>query len=358
MTSVPSAVPPWPLVRPWPVGMLETSFPNTGARVMLFVAGPPTEGPGHVVSTELRERIRYHHDIDKDNVKYFKRPSKFYDAIAKRAAKIFEKDDDGLLNVGFNATLDVQCRTEIKVSGLIGHAVSANKKSASVGETEIGISQTLAWKLCSISPKTAVGIYFEVVTPGDTPLQPGSRGLIKKRTPIPDSASPNLLHEGCQPINKRTGVHSHPAMKRQLQTGGEGDVVAESAGAPTHPHRAPGGLSSQDSPMFIALTADDAFQTPADTRSTRSMASSNNARRCPTAVCTSLSYTNYLSSPCPSRPDFQPDDEHRRRHRHLDYWRPLHGFQQQPALSATRVRRNLCGSGPGADRRGCLAGAL
>ncbi|KAL9932245.1 hypothetical protein V8E36_009017, partial [Tilletia maclaganii] len=269
--------------------------------------------------------------------------------------KIFEKDDDGLLNVGFNATLDVQCRTEIKVSGLIGHAVSANKKSASVGETEIGISQTLAWKLCSISPKTAVGIYFEVVTPGDTPLQPGLRGLIKKRTPIPDSASPNLLHEGCQPINKRTGVHSHPAMKRQLQTGGEGDVVAESAGAPrcqvfvrfqptsascphatapAHPHRAPGGLSSHDSPMFIALTADDAFQTPADTRSTRSMASSNNARRCPTAVCTSLSYTNYLSSPCSSRPDFQPDDEHRRRHRHLDDSRPSHGFQQQAALSA------------------------
>ncbi|KAL9940559.1 hypothetical protein V8E36_000047 [Tilletia maclaganii] len=209
------------------VGMLETSFPNTGARVMLFVGGPATEGPGHVVSTELRERIRSHHDIDKDNVKYFKRATKFYDAIAKRAAanghtidifagcldqvgllemkglvnltnghmiladsfqmgifkqsfqKIFEKDDNGQLNVGFNATLDVQCTKEIKVSGLIGHAVSANKKSASVGETEIGIGQTSAWKLCSISPKTAVGIYFEVVTPGGTPLQPGSRGLIQ-----------------------------------------------------------------------------------------------------------------------------------------------------------------------------------
>ncbi|KAL9939802.1 hypothetical protein V8E36_001619 [Tilletia maclaganii] len=81
-----------------------------------------------------------------------------------------EKDNNGLLNVGFNATLDVQC---------------------------------------TISPKTAVGIYFEVVTPGGTPFQPDSRGLIHKRTPTPDSASPNLLHEGCQTINKRRHPYIH-----------------------------------------------------------------------------------------------------------------------------------------------------
>ncbi|KAI3477245.1 hypothetical protein L1887_61062 [Cichorium endivia] len=66
------------------VGMLETTFPNTGARVMLFCGGPATEGPGMVVSTELRERIRSHHDIDKDNAKYYKRAIKFYEAMAKR----------------------------------------------------------------------------------------------------------------------------------------------------------------------------------------------------------------------------------------------------------------------------------
>ena len=58
------------------VGLLETTFPNTGARIMLFAGGPPTEGPGMVVSTELREPIRSHHDIDRDNVKHFKRASK------------------------------------------------------------------------------------------------------------------------------------------------------------------------------------------------------------------------------------------------------------------------------------------
>ncbi|POW19805.1 hypothetical protein PSHT_04243 [Puccinia striiformis] len=195
------------------VGLLETTFPNTGARVMLFAGGPPSEGPGQVVSTELREPIRSHHDIDRDNVKYFKRACKFYESLAKRAAanghaidifagcldqvgllemrslanwtngfmilsdsfttsifrqsfqKLFEKDDDGQLKMGFNATFDVQTTKELKVSGLIGHAVSSNKKSGCVGETEIGIGQTSAWKICSLTPRTSNAIYFEVVTP-------------------------------------------------------------------------------------------------------------------------------------------------------------------------------------------------
>lgn len=65
------------------------------------------------------------------------------------------------------------------MSGLIGHAISANKKSAWVGETEIGIGQTSAWKICSISPKTANAVYFEVVTPAGQTLAPGARGMIQ-----------------------------------------------------------------------------------------------------------------------------------------------------------------------------------
>lgn len=68
---------------------------------------------------------------------------------------------------------------ELKVSGLIGHAISANKKSAWIGETEIGIGQTSAWKICSLSPKTSNAVYFEVVTPAGQVLQPGARGMIQ-----------------------------------------------------------------------------------------------------------------------------------------------------------------------------------
>jgi hypothetical protein len=48
---------------------------------MLFSGGPPTDGPGLVVSPELREPIRSHHDIDRDSVKHFKRATKVYHSI-------------------------------------------------------------------------------------------------------------------------------------------------------------------------------------------------------------------------------------------------------------------------------------
>lgn len=58
------------------VGLLETSFQNAGGRVMLFTSGPATEGPGNVVGPELKEPIRSHHDIDRDNIKYYKKTVK------------------------------------------------------------------------------------------------------------------------------------------------------------------------------------------------------------------------------------------------------------------------------------------
>lgn len=58
------------------VGLLETAFQNAGARVMLFTGGPATEGSGMVVGPELKEPIRSHHDIDRDNIKYYKKALK------------------------------------------------------------------------------------------------------------------------------------------------------------------------------------------------------------------------------------------------------------------------------------------
>lgn len=58
------------------VGLLESSFQNAGGRIMLFTGGPATEGPGLVVGPELREPIRSHHDIDRDNIKYYKKALK------------------------------------------------------------------------------------------------------------------------------------------------------------------------------------------------------------------------------------------------------------------------------------------
>ncbi|KAH8730026.1 transport protein-like protein sec23 [Phaeosphaeriaceae sp. PMI808] len=196
-------------------GLLEAcNFINTGARIMLFTGGPATEGPGMVVGPELREPIRSHHDIDRDNIKYYKKALKFYEALAKRVshnghivdifagcldqvgllemrglanstgghmiltdsftssmykqsfARVFNKDADDNLLMGFNANLEVLTTKELKVTGLIGHAVSLGKKSVSVGETECGIGNTCAWKMCGIDPEASYGIYFEIAGQG------------------------------------------------------------------------------------------------------------------------------------------------------------------------------------------------
>lgn len=211
------------------VGLLETSFANTGARIMLFAGGPGTEGPGLVVGPELREPIRSHHDIERDNIKYYKKATKFYENMAKRVAhnghivdifagcldqvgllemkslanntgghmiltdsftssmfrqsfvKIFDKDANDNLLMGFNASMEVLTTKELKVTGLIGHAVSMNKKSTSVGETEVGIGNTCSWKMCGINPSTSVATYYEIASQaGPAQQQQGSqKGLIQ-----------------------------------------------------------------------------------------------------------------------------------------------------------------------------------
>lgn len=56
--------------------------------------------------------------------------------------RVFDKDGDDNLAMGFNAVLEVLTTKELKVSGLIGHAVSLNKKSTSVAEVEIGLGNS------------------------------------------------------------------------------------------------------------------------------------------------------------------------------------------------------------------------
>ncbi|THY31857.1 hypothetical protein D6C80_03740 [Aureobasidium pullulans] len=210
-------------------GLLETSFQNAGGRIMLFTGGAATEGPGMVVGPELKEPIRSHHDIDKDNIKYYKKALKFYETLAKRTAhnghiidifagcldqvgllemrslanstgghmiltdsftssmykqsfaRIFDKDANDNLLMGFNASLEVLTTKELKVTGLIGHAVSMNKKSANVGETECGIGNTCSWKMCGINPNSSYGIYFEIAGQGGpTNVQQGpQKGLMQ-----------------------------------------------------------------------------------------------------------------------------------------------------------------------------------
>jgi protein transport protein SEC23 len=198
------------------VSLLEQTFPNSGGRIMFFAGGPPTEGPGMVVGPELREPIRSHHDIERDSAKHYSKAIKFYEGLARRAStnghavdifagcydqigmqemkslpnstggvmvlsdafttsifkqsvqRLFNKDESGNLLMGFNASMDVLTTKDLKVSGLIGHAVSLNKKNSSVGDTEIGIGGTSSWKMCAITPTHTYATYFEVATQGSS----------------------------------------------------------------------------------------------------------------------------------------------------------------------------------------------
>jgi protein transport protein SEC23 len=147
------------------VSLLEVTHRNFGARIMMFLGGPCTQGPGMVVSTDKSETIRSHHDMEKDNdlCRFTKKAQKFYDDFAQKAvknghtidlyncsldqtgcmemrnlvdktggyvtiteafehptfknslAKSFRQDDDGTLSLGFGAQLDIITSREFKV---------------------------------------------------------------------------------------------------------------------------------------------------------------------------------------------------------------------------------------------------
>lgn len=58
------------------IGLLENSFPNSAARIMTFIGGPCTQGPGMIVSNSLKEFIRAHHDISSGNAKHLQKAKK------------------------------------------------------------------------------------------------------------------------------------------------------------------------------------------------------------------------------------------------------------------------------------------
>lgn len=205
--------------------LLGNTFSGFGARIFLFSAGSCTLDPGKIVNNKLKEAIRSHSDIDKESAPHFKKAVKFYDSIAAKAVKnahtidlfggcldqvgflemkslcsktggallltdafttsifkqsflkLFNKDAENYLLMGFNGTLDVRCSRELKVSGLIGHASSLNVKGPNVSENEVGIGGTSRYRLCSVSPQHTYAVFFDVSN--TTPLPPTAQSYIQ-----------------------------------------------------------------------------------------------------------------------------------------------------------------------------------
>lgn len=177
------------------LGLLESSVPKQGSRVMLFIAGPPTVGGGAIVGRSKKENIRSHTDLLKNQAPMFKPATEYYRALSDRAIvnsvvvdvfacsldqvgtlelrglvsrtgglivladkfgqsvfreslrKAFERVPDAAdgsgagpqLQMGFGAQIEVVHSREFRVSGAIGPCASAKKAGPSVSENEVGV---------------------------------------------------------------------------------------------------------------------------------------------------------------------------------------------------------------------------
>lgn len=208
-------------------GLMQGCLPGIGSRILVFTAGPATIGPGMVVDTDLGKSIRTHQDLVNDNATHYKKALKFYGQLSqqlvanshvldifacsldqvgtaeakiavdntggimvlaetfeseqfrKSLQKLFEKDEEGHLRMVFGASLEIITTKEIKICGAIGPCSSLGKKSTSVSENELGIGGTCAWKMCTLTNKTAIALYFEVTNHHSNPIQSGTPFFIQ-----------------------------------------------------------------------------------------------------------------------------------------------------------------------------------
>ena len=163
--------------------------------------GPPTVGPGTVADMKLSEVMRNHTDLKQmnKNARYTKKAIEHYSKLADRCVKnchvvdlycccldqiglhefivcaertggkvvlgdsfgqsvfkdsfkrIFKKDANGNLEMGFAATLEILTSREVSVLGAIGACTSLNKKAPYVADTDIGQGGTACPLPVSIS---------------------------------------------------------------------------------------------------------------------------------------------------------------------------------------------------------------
>eukprot|EP01082_Thalassiosira_pseudonana_P013081 g12239.t1 g12239 contig6:1522821-1525580(+) len=188
--------------------LLDLALPRRGARVMMFVGGPCTSGPGAIVSRLKTEDMRSHADLAR-NAEPLHKPAyqvgvlemgelveatgglmvlgdSFGQSVFKeslrRVFQTFDADvpeDGGKMQMAFGATLEVLTSREFKVSGAIGPVTSLGKKGPNVSDLEVGRGGTNAWSLGGIDPSTTIAVYFDITNPGTSPLPEGKRRFIQ-----------------------------------------------------------------------------------------------------------------------------------------------------------------------------------
>lgn len=166
------------------ISLLEGAQQGQGSRILTFIGGPCTFGPGKVVGIKLEEMIRNWVDIQKNNefAKHVKNAIKYYQGLAQRAIKsgqtidifaftldqfglhemrslyektggiavtnelfdsknfkdtfkkVFEKNENGELRNGFCGEISINLSKELKVSGALGPCTSLKKTSPMISD--------------------------------------------------------------------------------------------------------------------------------------------------------------------------------------------------------------------------------
>ncbi|XP_068647127.1 protein transport protein SEC23 C-like [Aristolochia californica] len=189
--------------------LLGVCVPGSGARIMAFLGGPSTEGPGTIVSKNLSEPIRSHKDLDKDSAPHYHKAVKSYEGLSKQLVnqghvldvfacaldqvgvaelKVAVERSGGLvvltesfghsvfkdslkhvfqssdydLGLSFNGIFEINCSKDVKVQGVIGPCASLEKKGPLCSEIVVGQGATSAWKMCGLDKSTTLCLVFEV----------------------------------------------------------------------------------------------------------------------------------------------------------------------------------------------------
>lgn len=189
--------------------LLGACVPGTGARIMAFMGGPSTEGPGAIVAKSLSEPIRSHKDLDKDAAPYYHKAVKFYEGLSKQLVhqghvldlfacaldqvgvaelKVAVEKTGGLvvlaesfghsvfkdslkrvfqsgeydLGPASNGIFEISCSKDLKIQGILGPCGSLDKKGLLCSETIIGQGNTTAWKMCGLDKSTTLCLFFDI----------------------------------------------------------------------------------------------------------------------------------------------------------------------------------------------------
>eukprot|EP00830_Metopus_es_P019347 TRINITY_DN709_c0_g1_i1.p1 TRINITY_DN709_c0_g1~~TRINITY_DN709_c0_g1_i1.p1 ORF type:complete len:555 (+),score=100.08 TRINITY_DN709_c0_g1_i1:528-2192(+) len=193
------------------MAMLE-SLISKGSRMLLFVGGAISAGPGQIVGEKRAETLRSHLDMIKGNpnTKYIAKATKFYETLTEKACtlnsvldificsldqvgllemksmssmsggsvvmadsfknavfkksfiKLFERDNAGQLKIGTSGTISILSSKGVKVCGVIGHCTSLKKKGPNVSDINIGVGGTSTWNLGGLDKDKTYAFYFEI----------------------------------------------------------------------------------------------------------------------------------------------------------------------------------------------------